>query len=199
MNQKAKKWLTFTVRWGIAVAGIWYVLAQTPFHDELLIYPPNHHHLMRVRVLDEPSENAETFRVIADPKTGVIENIPRQDVWTRPDNKSVKLNIDGTLKKVKLLAIRPGLHHEMGDMPAELLVINPDTGKPMKVSPTAAPGGYKVRVPYPLVDISVFRLVHYARLGYLLAALFVLPLSYFITSRRWHMLLEALDIHISQF
>ncbi|HWE04575.1 MAG TPA: lysylphosphatidylglycerol synthase transmembrane domain-containing protein [Tepidisphaeraceae bacterium] len=198
MNQTAKKWLTFTVRWGIAVAGITYVLAQTPFHDELMMIPPHHHHIVRVRVLNEPSENAQTFRVIADPKTGLVENIARGDVWTRPDNKTVKLKIHGALTKVKLLAIRPGEHHEMGAMPAELLVVNPATGRPMRVPPTDAPGGYKVRVPYPLVDIGVFRLVYNARLGYLLAALLVLPISYFITSRRWHMLLDALDVHISQ-
>ena len=95
MNQKAKKWLTFTVRWGIAVAGIWYVLAQTPFHDELLIYPPNHHHLMRVRVLDEPSENAETFRVIADPKTGEIRIFPAKKCGLDRTTNTVNLQIDG--------------------------------------------------------------------------------------------------------
>jgi uncharacterized protein (TIRG00374 family) len=197
MNKTAKKWITFTIRWGVAVAGIWYVLAQTPFHDELLIYPEGHHHLARVRVLDEPAENAQTFRVIADPKTGLVENIPRGDVWTRPDTNSVVIEQNGEKKSVKLLAIRPGVHYERGAMPAELLVTNPTTGKPMRVPPTQAPD-YKVGTPYPLVDIGVFRLVQHARLGFLLAALMVLPVSYLITSRRWHMLLEALDIHMAQ-
>jgi hypothetical protein len=59
-------------------------------------------------------------------------------------------------------------------------------------------GGFKVHVPYPLVDVGLIRLVREANPLYLLIALMLLPISYFITSRRWHMLLETVDIHMGQ-
>ena len=37
MKQQLKKWSKFTLRWGIAVIGIWYVLAGTSFHDRIMI------------------------------------------------------------------------------------------------------------------------------------------------------------------
>ncbi len=123
----------------------------------------------------------------------------RDDVWTQPDNASVRVKFDGTVKKVKLLAIRPGAHHTANEPPEELLVANPAGGNPLRVPPTRVPNGYRVRVPYPLVDIGVVRLVRHAEVGYLLAALAVLPFSFLVTSRRWHVLLEALDIHLSQY
>jgi uncharacterized protein (TIRG00374 family) len=80
----------------------------------------------------------------------------------------------------------------------ELLVADPSTGKPIRITPAQIPHGYHVRVPYPLIDIGVVRLVKHARLGFLLASLMVLPFSYLVTSRRWHLLLKAMDIQLSQ-
>lgn len=196
MNQTAKKWLTFTLRWGVAVAGICYVLAQTPFHDRLLMLDSKGQ-LVSARVLNEPAEDAGVFQII-DPETGKTASIARSDVWTRPDKGTVHIRFHGIARKVKLLAIRPSpkSYRESAVAPAELLVINPETGKPMRIPP---PPSFGVGVPYPLIDIGVVRLVEHAQLIYLLGALAVLPLSYFITSRRWHMLLAALDIHISQY
>jgi hypothetical protein len=53
-------------------------------------------------------------------------------------------------------------------------------------------------VPYPLVDIGLIRLVKQANLTYFIAALLLMPLTYLITSRRWHLLLQAMDIHLTQ-
>jgi uncharacterized protein (TIRG00374 family) len=197
-HQKAKKWITFTLRWGIAALGIWWVLAKTPFRDRLLLVEGDQ--IFQVQVLNEPPEDAQQFEVVIDPNSGKRAIVNRADVWTQPDARSVKLvgSDPREAKSVKLLAIRPGAHHEAGAPPAELLGTSPDTGKPMRIVPDQVLGGYHVRVPYPLVDIGIVRLVEHARLGYLLAALLVLPTSYLITSRRWHMLLAALDIHLTQ-
>lgn len=195
MNKTAKKWLTFTVRWGIAVAGIWIVLAKTPFYDQAMILRGDQ--LIRVRVIGDPPESAPTFTVI-DPD-GKTQTVDRDDVWTQPDNGKTAVHLDTRYIRVKLLAIRPGGHHAPNAPPAELLIQNPDTGKPQRISPDIVPGGYHIRIPYPLVDIGVVRLVKYADWRFLLAALAVLPFSYVVTSRRWHMLLNALDIHLTQW
>jgi len=196
MNQQVKKWITFVIRWGIAAAGIAIVLAKTPFHDQLLLLSADNE-LVHVSVLNDPPEDASQF-TIYNPATHATQTIAREDVWTQPDNPRVRIRRGSEAHAFKLLAIRPGAHHEVNAPPAELLVRDPHTDKPIRVAPSEVPGGYYVRVPYPLVDIGVVRLVKQARLGYLLLALAVLPFSYFVTSRRWHMLLEAMDIHISQ-
>jgi uncharacterized protein (TIRG00374 family) len=49
------------------------------------------------------------------------------------------------------------------------------------------------------VDIGLDRLVRGANPWLLLAALSVMPIAFVITSRRWHMLLEVLDIRIGQW
>lgn len=197
MNPLAKKWITFSVRWGIAALGIWYVLAQTPFHDQLLLYDKPTHQLLHAQVLHEPQEDADAFEVI-NPLTKKTEMVPRGEVWTKPDVPKIKIRYGDGFKRVKLLAIRPGILHQTNAAPQELLIISPDSGKPLAISSAKAPG-YKVHTPYPLVDIGVVRLVEGARLHFLLAALLVLPVSFVITSRRWHMLLAALDIQLSQF
>jgi hypothetical protein len=51
-------------------------------------------------------------------------------------------------------------------------------------------------VPYPRVDIGLIRLVRSARPLYLLLALLVIPLTYLLTTWRWHMLLGAMEIYI---
>lgn len=195
MNAQAKKWITFTVRWGIAAAGIWYVLAKTPFHDRLLLLENNQ--LVSATVLGEPPEDAPAFQIV-DPQTGQRRQVNRGDVWTQPDRPKVYINPGGHAEKVKVLAIRPGPSYRPGQPPAELLVKNPQTGKPLSIDSSQVMGGYKVGVPYPMVDIGIVRLVEHANLVYLLGALFVLPVSYLIVSRRWNMLLSALDVRLSQ-
>jgi len=48
------------------------------------------------------------------------------------------------------------------------------------------------------VDVGLIRLVQAERPLYLLLAVALLPISFLITSVRWHMLLEAQDIHMGQ-
>ena len=90
---------------------------------------------------------------------------------------------------MKLLAYHPA--------DGRLLVLDPLTLKGRIVDPGEVVGGYRVVVPYPLVDIGLDRLVRQADWRYLLLSLLVLPFSYIVTSRRWHRLLEALEIHLS--
>ena len=55
---------------------------------------------------------------------------------------------------------------------------------------------YKLSVPYPLVDQGIVPMIRRADRSYLFAAVFIFPLTYLITSLRWHLLLRAIGIHI---
>ena len=60
------------------------------------------------------------------------------------------------------------------------------------------PPGDELTVSLPRVEIGLIRMVREADRKYLLGAIFILPLCHLLTSLRWHVLLSALDIRISQ-
>jgi uncharacterized protein (TIRG00374 family) len=196
MSPQTKKTATFILRWGIAVAGVWWVLAKTSFQDRVLIVDPQTHQPRAVRVLNDAKDTDSSFEVVdpqSDPHTHWI---PRDQVWIKPDGSTFQIRLpDGSLQKEKLLAVLPSEQPSRA-LPAELIVSR--EGKPQEIDPAKVDGVYTVAVPYPRVDIGLNRLVRAANLWYLLAALAVLPISYLITARRWHMLLEVLEIHMGQ-
>lgn len=194
MSPKTKKTATFLIRWGIAVAGVWYVLAKTSFHDRVLVIDPRTDRPVAVRVLGNAHDSDAQFDII-DPVTGQKRLIDRDQVWIKPDGTTFRMpGPDGTLQKATLLAVRPSDHPGDNVLPAELLIL--DHGVPKQIDPSRTTGVYTATVPYPRVDIGLIRLVHEANPWYLLLALAVLPVGYFVTSFRWHMLLEVLEIPI---
>lgn len=201
MQKRSTKWLMFALRWGIAVAGVWWVLAKTTFNDRLMILDKDNR-LVSMSVLNAPNEDAARFLVHDHSNPDPAKHrysVPRDQVWTQPAATSVKIKEpSGVIESAKVLAMRPGQHLDPGGTPTELLIRDPRSGKPERISPTRVVGGYTVRVPYPPVEIGLLRLVKQADLAYLLAALFVLPISFLITSRRWHLLLGAMDIRLTQ-
>ncbi len=55
-KQRVKKWLTFAVRWGIAIAGIYLVLSNISFHDRVQVLDPDTKTIQKLRVLNSPGE-----------------------------------------------------------------------------------------------------------------------------------------------
>jgi uncharacterized protein (TIRG00374 family) len=198
MKVNFRKWAKFTFRCGIAVLGLAYVLARTSFHDHILILG-NSLNPQQVRIEDGAPNTANEFWLFYG---GVRQSVPvtRDHVWTPPgDQRTVPiLNSAGNTVRAKVLAVHPALDQQPKQPPAELLVEDPATAAHRIIKPTEVVGGYTIRVPYPLVDIGLIRLVREARPLYLLLAVILLPISFLITSVRWHMLMEAQDIHMGQ-
>jgi uncharacterized protein (TIRG00374 family) len=81
--------------------------------------------------------------------------------------------------------------------PARLLIEDPDTKQARAIGPgEIVPPRDPVRVNSLLVERGVGRMVREAEWGYLAAAILLMPLSYLITSYRWHVLLDAQEIRI---
>lgn len=199
MHPGVKKWGSFVVRWGIAVVGIAWVLNNTSFHDRLLILDPATQRPLEVRVLGDARDSDSTFHIV-DRHYGTARTISRDQVWTHPDRNTVRImDPDSVERTMRLLAVHPAPSTDKSLPPTELCVERKDTGKVSLISPVEVIGGFKIAVPYPLVDIGLIRLVHSAQPLFLLLALLVLPISYTITSLRWHMLLETLEIHIGRW
>jgi uncharacterized protein (TIRG00374 family) len=200
-QQPLKKWLTFAVRWGIAVAGIALVLWKMSFHDRVRVLDPATSTIQLLRVLNDAKDSDAQFAVVpAGGGTPVI--VARDALWVRPDRKSVPVRFsDGTVRSVTLVAVKPGDSTGAGRSVRELFVDDPDRGgdRGLRVPPSTLAGVNDLTVSSPYVEVGVNRLVREADRTYLLAAVFIIPLSFVLTSIRWHLLLDSLEIRLSPF
>src|SRR5215208_1515261 len=91
MNQRAKKWIKFALRWGIAVFGILWVLNQPDmlFRDRVWILDPKNHPVpARLSAYPDKGEQSAVFE-IWDPWNGQKRVVPRKEVVNRPDQKEL--------------------------------------------------------------------------------------------------------------
>lgn len=196
MSPRTKHWLKFTIRWGIAVAGIAYVLWGITFRDRATVLDPITHRPIYARVLDDASEDQTVFHIEID-TAGVrrVEEVGRDRLWVRPSSKHVEIRgEDGKPVRRKLLAVKPAERKAVG----EVLVEDPSTKNGIVFDASRVLDSDEMTVALPLVEVGLIRMVREADRGYLLAAIFILPLCHLLTSLRWHVLLRALDIGMSQ-
>jgi len=196
MKTHLSKWTKFVLRWGVAAFGIAWVLAHTWFHDHVIVLGQDQRPA-EIRVEDnQPPTSAQFWAFYAGRRQYPID---RANIWTPGSESSVSIFAPGGLhEQAKVLAIHPAPDQKPDEPPLELLIQDPRTGNARKILPSQVVGGYTVSLPYPPVEIGLIRLVRQAKAAYLLWALLLLPVSYLITSRRWHMLLGAQDIHMTQ-
>ena len=191
-----KKWLTFAVRWGIAIGGIALVLWNISFHDRVRVLDPATNTVLLPRVLNDAKDSDLEFRVLPAGGSAPV-TVAREELWVRPPLKRVAVRLaSGEERSLKLLAVQPGEMTGAGRSVRRLLVDDPDTDRGMVVEPRDVAD---LTVSSPFVEIGINRLVREADTGYLLVAVFIVPLSYVLTSVRWHLLLESLDIRLSPF
>ena len=191
VSKRISKGLKFSLRWGIAVIGIWWVVSQMSFFDKVLVV--NSSGIPVPMTLAEPDaqDSQEAFHVV-----GRKLPVPRSEIVNKPDRKKVQL--EGQPGEVKLLGL--DIEGDLNRNPhvERLLIETPAGGKWILPSQIAG-GSYLVKVPYPRVDVGVARLVRHAsskNLYFLVFAILIFPLTFILTAMRWHELLKALDIHI---
>jgi uncharacterized protein (TIRG00374 family) len=188
MKSRIVSWTKFILRWGVAVVGVAWVLHNTSFHDRVLVLDKNNLPVQE-RVYNDAQDSDSRF-LVSEPDSGAQTHwVTSNQLWTRPDRRSLPVQTPGGVKSAKFLAYHPG----DGRLDVQL----PGDTHGTIIDSAQVAGGYQVAVPYPLVDIGLDRLVLHARLRLLLAALLVLPVTYFITSLRWHWLLDAMEIYLS--
>lgn len=196
-KQKFKKWLTFAVRWGIAIAGIGLVLWNISFHDRVQVVDPATNTLQKLRLLTDAGETEFQFLVMPE-EGGSARVVSRDKLWVRPDRKHVKVRLGNRVVKTRLWAVKPGDTTGAGRAVEKLLVKDPDTDdRGLVVEPSQLVDAERLTVTSPYVEVGIKRLVREADRKYLLAAILLLPLSYVLTSVRWHLLLESLGIRLS--
>ncbi len=207
MDKRVKKWTLFVVRWGVAVAGIAWVISGMSLHDRVMIQNPATGRPEPVKLVGaRPAQDSDLEFAIADqyskPGQTTVRTVSRYDLYTPSDIKEVIFNEGGSKVKGKVLGLkvsadpdRPGQDDDRTAWP--LVVLNKSNDKVQQILPEMVAGRYAVKVPYPIVDIGLIRMVSMAKMWLLALALLIFPVTYIVTSYRWHELLKALDIHIS--
>jgi len=197
VKSRTRQAVKFVLRWGIAVAGIWYVLAYINLSDRVMVLNPDTSEPQYVKVLGEPQSTDPTFEAIwFDGSTRIVD---RSEVWTPPDpsRTTVTLTENGRSQEVDLLAIQPMTAERVGTTARQLLVEDPDSGEPRIVQPDQLKGEYVIHVPYPLIDVGIMRRLREANPRLLWLAIGVFPVTYLLTGIRWYYLLKPLDIRMS--
>jgi uncharacterized protein (TIRG00374 family) len=190
-----KHWALFCLRWGIAVVGVYIVLSQMSLHDRVWAILDSSNRPQQVSLAAETPENAPVFAL---EKGGTVA---ADHVVNEPYTKTAVLNLaDRGGQKVYVVGLDLAVPLNKSDEPKpRRLLVSDDakTGPCRWVDASAAPD-YVVKVPYPKVQVGLIGMIHAAKPGLLWAALLVFPITFLITSYRWHELLKVLDIHIGQ-
>lgn len=193
MTPRTKHWLKFSIRWGVAVVGIVWVLWGITFRDRTTVLQPGTNLPIYVQVLDDAKEDQPSYR-IAHYVDGVrrVEEVTRDELWVRPDRKTVELRTEQAKPEHRtLLAVKP-----VGGRAKQLVVKDPATGHGEIIDASRLVESLSISL--PRVEIGLLRMVRAADRAYLLGAVFIIPVCFLLTSMRWHVLLAALDIRISQ-
>ena len=197
-KQWAKKWLTFAVRWGIAIAGIALVISNISVYDRVQVLDPATNTIQKLRVLNNPGDAELQYTVLPE-DGGAPRAIARDDIWVRPDRTHAKVRLGDHVRKVRLWAVKPGPDTGTGRPVRQLVVDDPDSDGGLLVEPAQLVDAGRITANAPYVEVGIKRLVGEADKKFLLAAILIMPLSYVLTSIRWHLLLESLGIRLSFF
>ena len=193
-NKKLKQWAMFTVRWGIAVVGVWLVVSHMSLHDQAFVIL-NHttNRPVQVSLQYKVGELASEFPIYLP--GGGMTSVPAADVVNAPDQKTVQWDAGvGTPRTVQLLGL--DLTTDLKKV-NRLLIAQGKDADGQWVMPDRILG-YHLKTPYPRDQIELESMVKGANPSLLVASVLVFCITFIITSYRWNELMQALDIHISQ-
>ena len=197
-----KHWTLFALRWGVAVVGVYIVVKQMSLRDQAwVILDHQSNRPVKVSLRESVGDGAAVFPIY-EPVTDRAIDVPRADVVNEPDGKSVQIVDDNAeptaadkVRPVHLLALDLSGDINNKPKPTRFLVAD-DAVKPAYWVPAARVPHYQVHTPYPRDQVGLESMVKGARPSLLWLALLVFPITFAITSYRWHELLKPLDIHI---
>src|ERR1051326_5946871 len=84
MTHRAKKWLMFALRWGVAVAGIGWVVSNMTLRDHVTILDDHNRPLSVMLVAG--SETSGNFEIY-DPTSGAKRTVRRSETINLPEQK----------------------------------------------------------------------------------------------------------------
>lgn len=208
MNPRAKKAIKFIVRWGIAVAGIGWVISNISLYNRVMMLNPATKRLVPARLAAPANETDQQFKVL-DPVDKSTKTVDRNELYVKSDRDLVTIKEpNGSTSDVEILGLKVSDPTPREEWP--ILVARPRTfwmkytggnwgDVPQLIEPSRVEK-YAIRVPYPIVETGLAPMTAQAFQNkplYLILAVLVFPITYIITSFRWHLLLKLLDIQMT--
>jgi hypothetical protein len=189
MHPRVKSILTFVLRWGIAVAGIYYVLININLRDTTLVLNAAQRPVL-VRI--QTSAVSQPASVVVTAPADLAGKVYRWDeLLSEPDYKTLRLT-DGST--VQMLGVR--LSDDLRTAQTVLVASNPQAPGRW-IAPNQVVPPYVAHVPHPRIVPGIMSMVAKANPWLLIGALAVFPITIAITSWRFDLLLRLLDIHMS--
>jgi len=202
MSSGAKRWIRFVLRWGIAAAGIYWVLANMSLYDRVLVANPTDGWPVSVKLVTPAGEQDQTYSVI---QGGARKTFSRTDLVARTDKQKVGLKVDGRVESFAVLGLKVSDDANRNHWPIIVApprnifarYFNTHNAPARVVQPDSVVGEWSVDVPYPLIERGLLPMLHAARHEYLWAAVLIFPVTFIITSLRWYKLLQIAGIKIT--
>jgi glycosyltransferase 2 family protein len=197
--QARLKILKFALRWGIAVAGITWIVMQLTIRDRINVVLPSGlvESTALKRALDDDGDGtADRFETATS-----AAPIPRSNVVSQPDRKTVKVHqhVDDPSTPVVDTPLL-GLHLK-GDLNRapivdELIIKDPNSALGKRIRPADVVGGFTLRTPRPVVEKGLVTMGREANPWLLVLAIAIFPITMVITSVRWREILRSQDIRL---
>lgn len=187
MKSRSLGWLKFALRWGIAVAGITWVIWNLTWSDRALV------------ILDEQTQRPVQAVVLAvgdnairvrHPDTSAEVEVPMQRVLSEADPTTATLN-NG--RDINVLGLR--LSSDLTSV-EQILVADWSDSAARWIDPTETKGPYQPNVPHPPIQVGVKSMVQSADPSYLWTAVLIFPITILLTSYRWFLIMRTLEIRI---
>jgi hypothetical protein len=195
MRVPVSKWVRFVLRWGIAVAGVWWVVANMSLRDHVAILDENQMPVVAT-LASRAVESSAAFEIV-DPATGEKRQISRSQTVNLPPKKNMPLAVISAEGERAATLLALDLADDLRTV-RRLLVKMQGNERGEWITPRRVKGGFVLAVPHPRVEPGVLSLVYLADPTLLWLAVLIFPGVFLLTAYRWHELLKALDIHMGQ-
>lgn len=198
-------WAKFAVRWLIAIVGVAWVVSGLTIRDRVYVLTEIEDAPVLLDVaVAEPFDPATDETVIYEhPLTGEPTTAPASALLNGPDQDEITIStpdgrIEAELAGMRLLEPANAPRDAMPDV-EELWVYTPerfDGNRVRRVELNDVAGGFRVRVPQPIVRTGLGGMVRDARPLLLVLSLLVFPITLISTGLRWWWLMGPLGIQM---
>jgi uncharacterized membrane protein YbhN (UPF0104 family) len=188
-------WIKFSLRWGVAVVGIVWILSQLTIRDRVNVLQADNT-VVSIALREPATEESTQFYL-----EGIAEPVGRDRIVSAPDRKKVKIFDPNDPAHARVVETDLwGLHltGELSKSPTvdALIIKNPFGTGGLRVTPDAVPGGFKLQTPRPVIEKGLARMVREANPWLLALSVLVFPVTMFLTTVRWNEILRSQEIRI---
>jgi uncharacterized membrane protein YbhN (UPF0104 family) len=202
MDKRAKKWLSFTLRWGIAVVGVYWVLANISWSNRVLVVSPKTGWPVSVKLVGPAKQSDPQFEIIDE--LGKPTTVLRDYLVAKSDRQKIVVHRDGKDETLAVLGLKVSADPDRSHWP--ILAAPPrnvwdrywdvHNAPAIVIQPQNVVGPYSAVVEYPLIDVGIGQMLRGANIWLLVIAVVIFPTAISLPAVRWHRLLRALGVSV---